>query len=83
MFNPISRSRRSTRATLTCPDEERGFHHDRFPGLRISTLKRSSTTGEFRIPSLREEEKYGVIDVQVPIVFMQNTYDDYIGLLEI
>jgi hypothetical protein len=53
------------------------------PGFRISTLKRSSTTGEFRAPSSTEEEAYGVdLNLEVPLVFYaQGTSDDYIGLL--
>jgi len=68
---------------LTPTNERDDFITTISPGFRISTLKRSSTTGDFRTPSISEEEKYGVdLDVQVPIVFYaKNTYDDYIGLL--
>ena len=68
---------------LTPTNERDDFITTISPGFRVSTLKRSPRTGEFRVPSSSEEEKYGVdLDVQVPIVFYaKDTYDDYIGLL--
>ena len=67
---------------LTPRNERDDFITTITPGLRVSTLKRSSTTGEFQTPA-SSDDPYGVyLDVQVPIVFYaQNTYDDYIGLL--
>ena len=67
---------------LTPRNERDDFITTISPGLRISTLKRSSTTGEFQSPS-SSEDPYGVyLDVGVPIVFYaKGTTDDYIGLL--
>jgi hypothetical protein len=73
----------SSNVDLTPTNERDDFITTISPGFRVSTLKRSPRTGEFRIPSSSEEEKYGVdLDLQVPIVFYaRNTSDDYIGLL--
>ena len=73
----------SSNVDLTSKNEKDDFITTISPGFRFSTLKRSSTTGEFRTPSSSEEEKYGVdLDLQVPIVFYAKaTSDDYIGLL--
>ena len=67
---------------LTPTNERDDFITTISPGFRVSTLKRSSTTGEFQVP-LVSEDPYGVhLDVQVPLVFYaRNTYDDYVGLL--
>ena len=44
---------------LTPRNERDDFITTISPGFRVSTLKRSSTTGEFRAPLSSEEEKYG------------------------
>ena len=68
---------------LTPRNERDDFITTISPGFRVSTLKRSSTSGEFRTPSISEEERYGVdLDLQVPLVFYaKDTSEDYIGLL--
>jgi len=67
---------------LTPSNERDDFITTIAPGFRVSTLKRSSRTGEFQTPSSTEEAYGAHLDLRVPMVFYaKDTYDNYIGLL--